>query len=338
MKASHAEGTPWSELAVLYRINAQAPALEAALTEAGVPYTVRAPSASTTGPRCARPSSSSAGGVPHTGAVPVELMARVLSGLGWKSEAPGGQGRQRERWESLDALRTMVVEESEARSGLDAAQAASWLQERASWQASPVADAVTLSTLHAAKGLEWEGVAIVGVREGLIPFALSQEEPELSEERRLLYVGFTRAKRELRISWAASRGSATRSRFIADQVTGPATVSRRQSKATTSSKSRKCRVCGGLLHTAGERKLSRHEDCEVNFDEALFESLRAWRRSVAEEAKVPAFVVFTDATLQAIAEAEPSNAAELLRLPGIGQSKVTKYGEGALEVIARHQG
>lgn len=340
LKAAHADSVPWSELAVLYRINAQAPALEAALTEAGVPYSVRGTerfydraevrqAVLEFGRSAAR----------EAGPGPVEVLDTVLQRLGWKPEAPSGQGRQRERWESLDALRTMVVEEADAREEWGSDEAAQWLQERASWQASPVADAVTLSTLHAAKGLEWEAVAIIGVREGLIPFALSQEEPALSEERRLLYVGFTRAKRELRISWAASRGNATRSRFIADQVTGPATISRRKDRSTpTSSKSRTCRICGGLLHTAGERKLSRHEDCEVSYDEALFEALRTWRRQVAEEAKVPAFVVFTDATLQAIAESEPGSAAELLRLPGIGQTKVNRYGEGALEVIAQHHG
>lgn len=339
LRAAHAEGTPWSELAVLYRINAQSPALEAALTESGIPYTVR-------GTERFYDRAEVRQAVLEFGrlaqrepdADPVEALGAVLSGLGWRPEAPSGQGRQRERWESLEALRTMVGDEAKGRTGWVLADAAAWLHERASWQASPVASAVTLSTLHAAKGLEWEGVAIIGVREGLIPFVLSQEEPELSEERRLLYVGFTRAKRELRISWAASRGNSLRSRFIADQVTGPAAAVRSKPKRTSSSKSRTCRVCGGQLHTATERKLSRHEGCEVSYDEALFEALRAWRKQEADSAKVPAFVVFTDATLLAIAEAEPTSAADLLRLPGIGQAKITKYAEPVLDVIAEHRG
>nr|WP_245788001.1 ATP-dependent DNA helicase UvrD2 [Tessaracoccus bendigoensis] len=338
MKAAHAEGTAWSELAVLYRINAQAPALEAALTEAGVPYTVRGTErfydraevrqAVLGFTRAAERASESP---------PAEAMASVLSDLGWKPQAPSGQGRQRERWESLDALRSMLLDEAGSRESWTVQEASAWLQERASWQSSPVASAVTLSTLHAAKGLEWDRVAVIGVREGLIPFVLSQEEPGLSEERRLLYVGFTRAKRELRVSWSASRGNSTRSRFIADQVTGPATVGRRQAKSPTSSKSRRCRVCGELLHSASERKLNRHLGCEVAYDEELFEALRAWRKSVADEASVPAFVVFTDATLQAIAESVPSDQADLLRLPGIGRTKVDRYGDGVLEVISRHQ-
>ena len=339
IKAVRAEGTPWSEIAVLYRINAQSPNLEAALTEAGVPYTVRGTERFYDRAEV-RQAVLEYGRTASRGpeATATDVMDAVLAGLGWRAEAPSGQGRQRERWESLEALRTMLVDEAAGRDGWAAGDAAAWLQERASWQASPVADAVTLSTLHAAKGLEWQAVSIIGVREGLIPFALSQEEPELSEERRLLYVGFTRAKRELRISWAAARGNSTRSRFIADQAGAAVVNGRAKPKRTTSSKSRTCRVCGGHLHTAGERKLSRHEDCEVSYDEALFEALRAWRKSVADEAKVPAFVVFTDATLLAIAEATPSSPAELLRLPGIGQTKVNRYGDGALEVIREHQG
>ena len=339
LKQRHAAGERWSELAVLYRINAQSPALEAALTERGIPYTVRGTerfydraevrqAVLEFGRAAARGDEDD----------PQEVLSAVRSRLGWKPVAPSGQGKQRERWESLTALASMVGEEAERRDDWTAEEASAWLQERASWQASPVADAVTLATLHAAKGLEWGSVAIVGVREGLIPIVLSQEEPALSEERRLLYVGFTRAQRALRVSWAASRGSATRSRFIADQVSGPISTGAPKARAATSARSRTCRVCGNLLHTAAERKLNRHEDCEVDYDEALFEALRAWRKQVADEASVPAFVVFTDATLQAIAEAAPSSTPELLRLPGIGQSKATKYGPGALAVIRDHQG
>ncbi|AQP44576.1 ATP-dependent DNA helicase UvrD2 [Tessaracoccus flavus] len=331
-------GERWADLAVLYRINAQSPALEAALTDKGIPYTVRgterfydrAEVRQAVGEFGRRAAAEDEGD-------PVELMDAVLSALGWRTDAPSGQGRQRERWESLTALRSMIVDETARHEGWNAADAGAWLQERASWQAAPVADAVTLATLHAAKGLEWGSVAIVGVREGMIPFVLSQDEPALSEERRLLYVGFTRAQRSLRVSWSAARGSATRSRFISDQVSGPITTGGKP-RNKTSVRSRVCRVCGQHLHTPAEKKLSRHEHCEVDYDEALFEALRDWRKQVAAEASVPAFVVFTDATLQAIAEAVPSTQQDLLRLPGIGHTKVSRYGDGALDVIRSHRG
>ena len=205
---------------------------------------------------------------------------------------------------------------------------------------APVADAVTLSTMHAAKGLEWDGVAVVGVREGLMPFVLSQEEPALSEERRLLHVAFTRARRALRVSWATANGnrSANRSRFLTG-LTAEGTQSLTTSttrKKRGSLRSRSCSVCGEQLHSAVERKLSRHEDCEATHDEQLMDALKKWRKATAESASVPAFVVFTDATLQAVAEAEPTTRAQLLKLPGIGTVKVDRYGEDCLKVVADH--
>ncbi|MBB1513973.1 ATP-dependent DNA helicase UvrD2 [Tessaracoccus sp. MC1627] len=339
LKQRHAAGTSWSELAVLYRINAQSPSLEAALSERAIPYSVRGTEKFYDRAEVRQALLEFGRAVERGGETEAPaVLESVLGSLGWRPEAPAGQGRQRERWESLSALRGMVVDEAAARGTWPASEAAEWLRERSAWQAGPVAEAVTLATLHAAKGLEWDGVAIVGVREGMIPFVLSQEEPSLSEERRLLYVGFTRAKRELRVSWAAGKGSATRSRFIADQVSGPSTVARKTKEKATSARSRTCRVCGLHLHTAAERKLSRHPDCEVSYDEGLFEALRAWRKAAADEASVPAFVVFTDATLQAIAEAAPATEADLLRLPGIGRVKVERYGGGALKVVRSHQG
>lgn len=338
LRGRHQAGTRFSELAVLYRINAQSPALEAALTERGIPYTVRGTERFYDRGEVRQTILEFGRAVQRDDTLtPVAVLDGVLNALGWKPEAPAGQGRQRERWESLQALRQMIGDEVGTRETWSATEALEWLQERASWQAAPVSEAVTLSTLHAAKGLEWDGVAIIGVREGLIPFVLSQEEPALSEERRLLYVGFTRARRDLRISWAASRGKATRSRFIADHR-GVAEVVAAPPRRTSSVRSRTCRVCGNQLHSAAERKLARHEDCEVTYDEALFEALRDWRKQVAEKIRMPAFVVFTDATLQAIAEFAPDSHAQLLKLPGIGMVKADRYGEGALEVVRAHQG
>lgn len=332
-----AAGTKLDELAVLYRINAQSPALEAALDERGIPYTVRGTErfyergevrqAVGEFVRAAEESPDASASA---------LLAHVLQVVGWQSEAPKGQGRQRERWESVSALKQMLEVEIDAAPTWTAADASVWLRERASWQAAPVADAVTLSTMHAAKGLEWDDVAVIGVREGLVPFSLASEEPALSEERRLLYVAVTRAKQRLRISWnfIGAGGKQQRSRFLAGirEQQAPAAM-RAGSGERGSIKSKPCVVCGRLLATPAERKLRRHEDCELPVDEALFERLRAWRKTTAEELGVPAFVVFTDATLMAIAEAKPTDERGLLALPGIGQSKLRKHGEAVLEVL-----
>ena len=82
-----------------------------------------------------------------------------------------------------------------------------------------------------------------------------------------------------------------------------------------------------------ERKVGRCESCPATYDEELFERLRAWRVDRAGEEKVPAYVVFTDLTLQAIAEVKPADTQALLRISGIGKTKLDKYGTDVLEII-----
>ena len=209
------------------------------------------------------------------------------------------------------------------------------LDRRAAEQHAPVADGVTLATFHAAKGLEWDAVFCVGLQDGTLPITYAETPAQVEEERRLLYVGVTRARRELRLSWSAARnpggrGSRKPSRFL-DPVlpdsARPAEPSTRRRGAMT------CRECGRPLTTPIEKKRARCEDCPASYDEALFERLREWRKARAEEEKVPAFVVFSDATLQMIAEVRPGSETELLRISGIGRSKLDKYGDDVLALM-----
>ncbi|MFD0884469.1 HRDC domain-containing protein, partial [Streptosporangium algeriense] len=93
-----------------------------------------------------------------------------------------------------------------------------------------------------------------------------------------------------------------------------------------------CRVCGRTLAAAAEQKLGRCATCPADYDEALLESLRTWRASAAKEAKVPVYVVFTDVTLQAIAERAPVTERDLLSITGIGRVKMDRYGEAVLDL------
>jgi ATP-dependent DNA helicase Rep len=112
---------------------------------------------------------------------------------------------------------------NEAASVMQVAQTISLMQSIA--ERGDDADQVTLSTLHAAKGLEWAHVMLAGVNEGLLPFS-SEAEPitaqRLEEERRLMYVGVTRARQTLTLSTLKrrKRGRETvpgqPSRFIAE--------------------------------------------------------------------------------------------------------------------------
>jgi DNA helicase-2/ATP-dependent DNA helicase PcrA len=86
-----------------------------------------------------------------------------------------------------------------------------------------------------------------------------------------------------------------------------------------------------------DQRRGRHAGCPPTRDEEVFESLRAWRRERAQENGAPAFTVFTDATLEAIAERDPLDAQNLLAVPGVGPAKVERYGEDVLEILARHR-
>lgn len=322
----HASGLEWSDMAVLYRVNAQSVQVEAALADAGVPYTVRGAErfydraevrsalAAWRGVAASRPSD------------PVGELRDVLAGLGWTPEPPEGQGRQRERWESWQALAQLAA-------GFPAdwttAQAVREVDRLAEEQQAPASPGVVLATMHAAKGLEFDAVAVIGVQEGLVPFVLASTPAQLAEENRLLYVGATRAKQWLRLSWDGSRRRP--SRFL----TGPASKSAPSSPARPKRQLRRCRVCGQALLTGVDIKLGRHADCPSSYDEALFEALKAWRLQRARADDVPAFVVFSDATLLAVAEAEPRTPAALLEISGIGPAKLDRYGEAVLAIIAR---
>jgi DNA helicase-2/ATP-dependent DNA helicase PcrA len=94
----------------------------------------------------------------------------------------------------------------------------------------------------------------------------------------------------------------------------------------------RCRVCDRPLADAAERKVGRCARCPSTYDEALFERLRTWRSERAAADRVPAYVVFTDATLTAIAEVRPSDAGALIQIPGIGKVKLDKYADEVLRI------
>ena len=334
-----ADGVPPSELAVLYRIHAQSPAYEAALSKAGVPFSLRASEGFFQRPEVRAALIALRGQLGAPGADVLETVRGVLAGQGWTTEPPSGQGQARERWESWAALFQLAVDHVAEAPATTLAELLGELDERARAEHAPAGAGVTLSTLHAAKGLEWEGVALVGVQEGTLPFALAQSPDQVAEERRLLYVGITRAKRHLWISWASSRngGGARRkpSRFL-DGIrpeTEPARPARGAGRKSRSKHSLVCRVCGGTLAAGAELKLGRHAGCPSNYDERTWELLREWRRQEAAEAGLPAFCVFTDATLMAIAESRPADEHGLLAIAGVGRSKADKYADAVFSIL-----
>jgi DNA helicase-2/ATP-dependent DNA helicase PcrA len=328
------------QIAILFRINAQSESFEDALSERAVPFVVRGSDRFFDRAEV-RQAVALLRGAARTEAERTGELVRdvtdVLTAMGWSSEPPRARGSVRDRWESMQAIVAMASDHIAANPGRDLVDFVAELQRRADVQHAPVADGVTLTTLHAAKGLEWSTVYVVGVHEGGMPIVYADTPAQVEEERRLLYVGMTRARDRLHVSWAAARNPGGRSqrgpsRFLDGLVTSdqraPLTAGSRRGRRGGTVAS--CRVCSRPLTDARERKLGRCADCPSSYDEALYDALRAWRKERAAEEKVPAYCIFTDATLTALAELRPVDVASLIAVPGIGLVKVDKYGEDVL--------
>ncbi|SCG73160.1 ATP-dependent DNA helicase, Rep family [Micromonospora humi] len=356
-RALVAGGTPAREIAVLFRTNAQSEAYEKALSEAEVPYVLQGAERFFERPEVRQAMIALRAA---TRSVPGEtpLRAAVVEGLtavGWAPDAPPAGGAARERWEALAALVQLAEEYAATPEVVPIGEAAAVerpvtltgfteeLARRAAQQHVPTVEGVTLASLHSAKGLEWDAVFLVGLAEGTMPTSYAKTPEQVEEERRLLYVGITRAREWLWLSYAAARspgGRARRpSRFLPQLDrsgggeraggAGPARRAERRRPQVVS-----CRICGATLLAGADRKLGRCPTCPSDLDEELYERLREWRQRVAGAQKVPAYVVFTDATLTALAERKPGRVEELVAIAGIGPRKVGLYGEPVLALVA----
>ncbi|CAN5221250.1 ATP-dependent DNA helicase UvrD2 [soil metagenome] len=214
-----AAGTKAEDIAVLFRINVQSQALETALADAGVPYVVRGATRFFEQREVKEALMLLRGAAMNTAIEPLfKTVSDVLRSIGWSQEPPEVRGAVRDRWESLNAL-MHLAEAAPAETTLK--QFVDELFERQAGQHEPARSAVTLATLHSAKGLEWESVFLVGLAEGLVPISYAKDAAAFDEERRLLYVGITRARRSLALSWSSApqqgrAGQRSPSRFLAE--------------------------------------------------------------------------------------------------------------------------
>ncbi|MES9805721.1 ATP-dependent DNA helicase UvrD2 [Streptomyces cinereoruber] len=359
-----AAGVPAGEIAVLYRINAQSEVYEQALADAGVPYQLRGAERfferqEVREAGIALRGAARAGGndslLDGTEDLPAQVRA-VLSTKGWTTEPPAGSGAVRDRWESLAALVRLAEDFARAKPGATLSDLVAELDERAAAQHAPTVQGVTLASLHAAKGLEWDAVFLVGLTEGMMPITYAKTDEQVEEERRLLYVGVTRARVHLALSWSLSRSPGGRpsrrpTRFLKGLRPGSGALgttvhgggqgsvergsapARRRQRGTV-----RCRVCGATLTEAGAMKLMRCEDCPSDMDEGLYERLRDWRAERAGELGQPAYCVFTDKTLMAIAERVPATGGELASIAGVGTRKLNRFGADVLAICAGEEG
>jgi len=339
-----AGGTPAREIAVLFRTNAQSQAYEEALAEAAVPYVVQGTERffERAEVRQAMVALRAATRTAAAGAPLRQAVIGALEAVGWRPDAPPPGGAARERWEALAALVTLAEEFGDGRSLVEFGEE---LTRRAALQHAPTVDGVTLTSLHSAKGLEWDAVFVVGLVEGVLPTSYAKTPDAVEEERRLLYVGITRARQWLALSYAVSRAPGGRqrrpSRFLPLDESGPRQPSRsgRRSESRDPNGTRRrviavaCRVCGATLTDAAARKLGRCSTCPSTMDEELFGRLREWRLGMAAAQAVPAYVVFTDATLTALAERRPTSMDQLVDIAGIGPRKLGLYGAAVLALV-----
>ncbi len=337
-----ADGTTPAEIAVLVRMNAQLAPIEAELTRAGIAYQVRGvrffdrPDVRGAIDLVRRASTAKgAGALTATGtALRAAIRSLWAEKLGYDDAGIEGRAgdEARERTAALDTLLDILATQQRADSGVHVDGYLAELERRRVAERAGSADGVNLLTYHRAKGLEWDAVALPALEEGLLPIRQAVDDDELlAEEGRLLYVGITRARVHLALSWAAereSRGKTTRrqpSRFLGDlRPRGATRVTQLPDRYEAGQTERRSRQLAADSGTSG-----------VANDDPLFAALRAWRTARAREDGLPPYVVAHDQTLAAIAELKPSTSAALRRVRGIGPAKVDEYGAEILEIVAR---
>jgi len=311
-------GAAASEIAVLFRINAQSEVYEAALSAAQVPYVLRGGERFFDRPEIkqARLLLRGAARSGDQGETLAESVRAVLSTLSWNPDAPPPGGTARERWESLAALVAVADDLAAAVPEAHLPELVAELDARASAQHAPTVQGVTLASLHSAKGLEWDAVFLVGLADGTLPIQHANTPEQLAEERRLLYVGITRARERLALSWASARSPGQRR-------------GRRPSRFLDG-----LRPYAPRTGVSPKPKKAARPEARTEQGAELFGRLRAWRKAQAEAQSVPPYVVFNDATLVAIADGAPADRAALARISGVGPTKLERYAEPVLAIVA----
>ncbi len=320
VRQSASVSTRWADQAVLVRTNAQLVPIEQALRARGIPVRVKGGES----PLRSREVK-----------VRLDVLARAVDVQAAAAEldaeldsTPDEQTRgEIDRRQNLAALSRLVhdyfsIDPEPTGTGL-----AAWVATLSADEVVGDGDAVELATFHGAKGLEWPVVHVAGLERGFIPIGYAKTNEQLDEEQRLLYVAITRAETELHLSWAAQRtfGNNTRNRqpspwleHLSDAV--------RHLKAGHRPLDWKAKIRETRKHVTPRFK--------ADDNDPVFAGLRTWRSSTARAANVPAYVVFNDQTLRAIATTKPTSKSKLAGVSGVGPVKLERYGDQILKIVA----
>ena len=296
--ALHGDGVAYEDMAILYRVNFRSEDYEEALGDAGIPFQVRDGAFLT---RIAarrllatlRRSQSS------------DVYDTVLKAArrdGFAERPPEGLGDQ-ETTRQNDLARLVRLAREFEESAEDATLAGFVSDVEARFATDGGGRGVHLLTLHRAKGLEFEAVFLPRLEEGELPGKRCKTDEAIAEERRLLYVGLTRAKRHLFLTWTTG-GRQAPSRFVEE--------------------------LGGCL---APHPLRRSKRPPQSAHDPVYQALKQWRLERARRDGVPAYVIFHDTTLQEIAEAGPETLAQLAGISGVGPAKLERYGHEVLVTL-----
>jgi DNA helicase II / ATP-dependent DNA helicase PcrA len=273
------QGVPHEEMAILFRTNARSADYEEALSEAGIPSQGAALLARDAAKQLLKALRGR----------PVSDVPKIAREQGMLEVIPDRLGeREVTRQNDLARLVRLAADYGEGSS----AEFVAYLEEHFG---SHAGRGVHLLTYHRAKGLEFEAVFLPRLEERELPSKLSKTADALAEERRLLYVGLTRAKRHLTVTWSGKP-----SRFLAE------------------------------LEIADERPKPK----PVDPDDPLYEVLKRWRLETAKQEERPAYVIFHNSTLAEIVRRAPRSRQELAEVPGVGPAKLERYGDEVLAVLA----
>jgi DNA helicase-2/ATP-dependent DNA helicase PcrA len=310
VRSAHEDGRPWRTQAILVRTVAQGAALGQALGRAAIPHQLRGSDQLLARPLVKR----------TLGRLRRERFDTVIGDLrpGVEDDEEDGDAEDR------DALLTLAHEYEALDPSPTGDGFANWMV--AALRAGDTGDheAVTVSTFHAAKGLEWPVVHLAGLEDGFVPVGHAKSPEARDEEQRLLYVAITRAQEELHLHWSRTRvlGDAVRERRPSPWL-GPIEVAlARLAEAA--------RPVDGRHHLADPHDALRARAATAD---PVVERLEAWRAHAAKVARVPAEAILDDITLRAIAAARPDGTDDLVAVPGLGPVKAARFGDELLAAV-----
>jgi DNA helicase-2/ATP-dependent DNA helicase PcrA len=328
----HRPGARWGAQAVLVRTNAQLALLEEAFRAARIPFRVRGGGALLDQPEVKERLRELRRSNQRLPAVITDL--EIASAAARSSDDDTSE----ERAGNLEALAQLARDYIALDPGASVDGFLAWLAmtTRAD-QPDAAGDAVELATFHAAKGLEWPIVHLAGLEQGLVPIGHARTPAARAEERRLLYVAVTRAEQRLLCSWAEQRTYGGRP---LPRETSPylELITAACERLSHDARDRRPAAAGSPRPgRARSRTRPRRTFATSDLDEQareLLVTLKAWRAEQAKAAAVPAYVIFHDRTLEAIAASRPRTRADLLAIAGLGEVKVNRFGDQLLEIVA----